>query len=262
MIALSTDSLKGYGLNRIFDFAKLAKYDGVDLAIDPKNFDTQNTDYIRLLLDQYGLPLVAIQTPPNCNQRKMVEVVRMAKALNCRVIVIQPPKIFDFKYIQWLKNEIPKIRQKENISIALENAASETFLGIIPEHAMGNIGEMKKFKHACLDTTRVAQKKDDLIRVYKALKNYLVHIHLSNVKIGKQYYLPQEGILPIESLLTKLKQDSFNGCVSIKVNPHFLSAGEDENVVQHLADIKTFYDTYFTNVQIMSTPPEVEENQQ
>ena len=60
MIALSTDSLKGYGFKSHFDFAKLAKYDGVDLAIDPKNFDTQNTDYIRLLTG-------SIRTAACCN---------------------------------------------------------------------------------------------------------------------------------------------------------------------------------------------------
>ena len=251
MLVLSTDSLRGYGLNRIFNFAKQAKYEGIDIAIDPKNFDTQNIEYIKALSEQYNLPIIAIQTPPNSNPKKIQEAVKMAKTVNCRIIVIQPPRIFDFKYIQWLKNEIPKIRQKENISIALENAPSETFLGIIPEHAMGNINEMKKFKHACIDTTRVAQKHDDLIRVYKALKKYLVHIHLSNVKLGKQYYLPQEGILPLESFLTKLKQDNFPGHTSIKINPKFLFAGDDEKVLKSLIEAKIFYDTYFTNVKIM-----------
>ena len=259
MLALSTDSLKGYGLNRIFAFIKDAKYDGVDLVIDPKNFDTQNTKYIKEIADQYSLPIVAIQAMSNSNQRKIIDTVKMAKELGCRVVVVQPPKIFDFKYTQWLKNEIPKIRQRENISVALENASAETFLGIIPEHAMGNVMEMKKFKHACLDTTRVAEKHDDLIRIYKTLQKFLVHVHLSNVKIGKPYYLPQEGILPVESFLTKLKQDNFGGCISIKVNPHFLEAGEDEKVLKALADIKIFYDTYFTDIKVMTALKEVED---
>lgn len=261
MLVLSSDSLRGYGLNRIFNFVKQAGYGGVDLAIDFKNFDTQNTDYVKLLSDQYQIPVVAIQAASVSSPKKIMETVKMAKTLGCRIIVVQPPKIFDFKYIQWLKNEIPKIRQKENISIALENAPSETFLGIIPEHAMGNVNEMKKFKHACIDTTRVAQKHDDLIRIYKSLKKFLVHIHLSNVKLGKQYYLPNEGILPIESFLTKLKQDSWPGNIAVKVNPKFMNAGDDEKVLKTLLDIKKFYDTYFTNVQVMTSAqdPDVEE---
>lgn len=253
MLALSTDSLRGYGLNRIFQMVKAAGYDGVDLQIDPKNYDTQNADYVKSLVDQTGVPILGIATPPNANAHKIQDTIRMAKLLNCRVIVIQPPKIFDFKYVQWLKNEIPKIRQKENISIALENAPTESFLGLIPGHAMGNILDLKKFKHASLDTTRVAQKRDDLIRVYKALQKYMVFVHLSNVKAGTPYYLPSKGILPVESFLTKLKQDGYPGTVSLKLNPKFLSAGEDDKVMKSLQEQKLFYDTYFTNVKVL--PP-------
>lgn len=259
MLALSTDSLKGYGLNRIFQMVKAAGYDGVDLAIDPKNFDTQNAEYIKSLVDETGVPVLAIQTPPNCNPHKIQEAVKMAKTLDTRVIVIQPPKIFDFKYIQWLKNEIPKLRQKENISIALENAPSETFLGIIPEHAMGNLLDLKKFKHVCVDTSRVAQKREDVIRVYKALSKYLVHVHISNVKSGQYYHLLAKGILPIESLLTKMKQDNYAGAFSLKVNGKYLEAGDDQKTMKMLQEQKLFYDTYFTNVKVMHSTPEEEE---
>lgn len=251
MLALSTDSLKGYGLNRIFQIIKAAGYDGVDLQIDAKNFDTQNADYIKSLVEDTGIPVLSIATPTNCNARKIQETVKMAKTLNCRIIIIQAPKIFDFKYIQWLKNEIPKLRQKENISIALENAPTESFLGIIPEHAMGNILDLKKFKHVCIDTSRVAQKKEDLIRTYKSLQKYLVHVHLSNVKAGTPYSLPEKGILPIESFLTKLKQDSFPGTISLKLNGKFLNAGDDEKVLKALQEQKLFFDTYFTNVKVL-----------
>lgn len=259
MLTLSTDSLKGYGLNRIFEFVKEAGYDGIDLAIDQKNYDTQNAEYIKSLSDATGVPVIAIQTPQNATPKKIKLAVDMAKLLGTKIVIIQPPKIFDFKYTQWMKNEIPKLRQKENISIALENAPSATFFGIIPEHAMGNVLDLKKFKHACMDTTRIAQRKEDLIRIYKSLSKYLVHIHLSNVKSGAPYALPEKGILPIESLLTKLKQDKFPGAISLKVNPKFLEAGDDEKMLKILATQKLFYETYFKNVKVMPTSPELAE---
>lgn len=261
MLTLSSDSLKGYGLNRIFQMVKAAGYGGVDLAIDPKNFDTQNAQYVKSLSESTGVPVVAIQTPQTANPHKIQEAVQMAKTLGTRVITVQPPKIFDFKYIQWLKNEIPKIRQKENISIALENAPSETFLGIIPERAMGNLIDLKKFKHVCIDTSRVAQKHDDLIRIYKALKKFLVHIHISNVKAGKYYYLMGKGILPLESFLTKLKQDGFAGNIALKINPKFLEAGDDQKVMKMLEEQKLFYDTYFTNVTVMPATSDTENDE-
>ncbi|KKR25911.1 MAG: hypothetical protein UT55_C0025G0008, partial [Candidatus Peregrinibacteria bacterium GW2011_GWE2_39_6] len=162
------------------------------------------------------------------------DAVRMAKKLNTRVIVIQPPKILDLKLARWLKSEIPKIRQQEEISIALENAPSKTMLGFIPEFSMNSLNELKKFKHACLDTSRVAQKKEDLIRVYTILKKFLVHVHLSNVYHNKPYALPETGILPIESFLSKLKQDDFQGAISLKIKPKNLNIENQEKLLQTL----------------------------
>lgn len=256
MLALSTDSLRGYGLNRIFQITKDAGYDGVDLAIDRKNFDTLNAEYIKQLSDQVGIPVLSIATPTNANDKMIKKAVNIAKTVGCRVVVIQPPKFFDYKFISWMKNEIPKMRQKENISIAMENAPSKSFFGIIPEHAMGNIIDLKKFKHACLDTARLGKRKEDIIRVYKTLKKYLVHIHLSNVRAGTPYAPPEKGILPMESFLTKLKQDGFPGVISYKINGKYLHTGNDEKLMKSLAEQKLFYDTYFTNVTVMKSSDE------
>jgi len=258
MLALSTDSLKGYGLNRIFQFVKDAKYDGIDLAMDTRNYDTMNPGYVKDLVNQVGIPVLAIQTPPNSNAKKIKEAVDMAKKIGAKVIIVQPPKFFDYKFISWMKNEIPKIRKKENLSIALENAPSKTFLGIIPERAMGNILDLKKFKHACLDTARLGKRKEDIIRIYNTLKKYLVHIHVSNLRGGTPYSPPEKGILPLESFLTKLKQDGFPGTISYKINGKFLHAGNDEKMMQSLEEQKLFYETYFLNVKVMKSKSEKE----
>lgn len=251
MITLSTDSLKGYGLNRIFQFIKEAGYDGVDLYIDPKDFDTQDADYVKQLIEEHGIPVVALQTSLTATAKDVVNAVEMAQKIGTKVIVVQPPKMFNFKYIKWLTNEVPKIRQRESISIALENASGETFLGIIPEQALNNLNELKKFKHAALDTTRVAQKKDDLIRVFHLLKKFLVHVHLSNVKKGKGYAMPDEGILPLESFLTKLKQEGYRGAISFKIHPKFLRAGDHAKIMKNLADCKKFYEEYFVKIETL-----------
>jgi len=260
MIALSTDSLQGYGLNRIFKFTKDAEFNGIDLVIDPKNYDSQNADYIKELSNKYKIPVISIQTPPNSNPKKVEKAIEIAKKLNCKIIVIQPPKLFEFKYISWLKKEIPKIRQKENISIALENAPSSTFLGIIPDHAMNNLSALRDFKHVCLDTSRIAQKEQDIIRIYRALHKYVVHIHLSNVKGSKLYCLPEKGILPLESLLSKMKQEDYPGAFSIKVNPKELKAGDDEKVIQTLKNTKKFYEKFFVLKDIKETKYDEEKN--
>lgn len=245
MLALSSDSLTGYGLNRIFEIAKKLDFDGLDLAINKKDFDTQNATYIRELVETFRLPVVSIQTAPNASHQDILDTVEMAKKIGTRIVIVQPPRITNFKQIQWLKTKVPKIRKKENISIALENGSSKTFLGFIPKRAMNNLNELRKFKHVCLDTTRLYSKKTDLIRAYGFLKNYLVHIHLSNVYNRRHYYLPTAGNLPLESFLAKLKQNNFKGAISLRIKPKYLEVGDDEKVLDHLKECKKFYEKYF-----------------
>lgn len=249
MLVLSTDSLRGYGLNRVFELAKQAGYDGIDLAVDYGQFDTFNTDYLLQLIKDYDLPIHSISAPKQIASKRIKELVKMAKDTGAKVLVLQPPKLFDFKLAAWLREEIPKLREKEFLSIALENAPAGTFLGFIPEHAMSNTQELKKFKHVSLDTARIGEKKQDLIRAYTAFKKFLVHVHISNVFRGKKYSPLSDGIMPLESFLSKLKQDKYPGAFSIKILPKYLHAGEDDKVVEELERARKYYEKHFKNVK-------------
>ncbi|MBT6068776.1 sugar phosphate isomerase/epimerase [Candidatus Peregrinibacteria bacterium] len=245
-ILLSTDSLKGYGLNRVFEFAKDAGFDGIDLQIEPKDFDTQNAEYLKELEQEYGLQVISIQTPKNANKKKILEYVELTKIVGAKILILQAPKVFNIKFTTWLKTEVPKIRKKESISIALENAPATTLFGFIPEHAMNNLAELKKFKHACLDTSRTADRKEDLIVTLKKLMKYLVHVHISNVKKGRGGHLPNDGILPMESFLTKLSEEDYKGAISIKVKPKYLKIGQDEELAKQLQDSIAYCKKYLT----------------
>ncbi|MFH1284289.1 MAG: sugar phosphate isomerase/epimerase [Candidatus Peregrinibacteria bacterium] len=259
MILLWTESLRGYGINRIFELAKSAGYDGIDLSVDFGQFDTTNAEYLKKLSKEYDIPIHAVSSPEQVAAKRIKELVDLTKAVGAKVLVLQPPKLLDFKLASWLKKEIPRLREKEFLSIALENAPAGTFLGFIPEYAMTNTQELKKFKHISLDTARIGEKRQDLMRAYSAFKKYLVHVHLSNVYKGKKYAPPKEGIMPLESFLTKLKQDKYPGAISIKILPKYLHAGEDAKVVEDLQDVKKYYEKYYKNVEAIETKEENKE---
>jgi len=256
MILLCTESLRGYGLNRIFELAKNAGYDGIDLQVNFGQFDTFNTEYLKTLVEEYNLPIHSVSAPNQVSPKRIKEIVKMSKTVGAKVVVVQPPKIHEMKLAGWLKKEIPKLREKEFISIALENAPAGTILGFIPEHAMSNTQDMKKFKHVSIDTARIGEKRQDLIRVYSTLRKYLVHVHLSNLYRGKKYAPPQEGIMPLESFLTKLKQDKYPGAISIKILPKYLHAGDDERVIDELKNAKKYYEKYFEKVKVIEEEDE------
>ena len=96
-----------------------------------------------------------------------------------------------------------------------------------------------------LDCSMVSSKKDDLIRFYEDVKKLLVHVHISNVRRHKEYSLPNEGILPLESFLKKLKNNKFNEAISVRVRPKELEAGDDEKVLKKLKSIKKFIEDYY-----------------
>jgi sugar phosphate isomerase/epimerase len=245
MIIVATDSLRGYGLNRIFQFVRDAGYDGVELVLDSHDYDSQNPEYVRGLSEQYGVPVVAVRTYKNSTIPKTVKTLEMASKIGASIVIIEPPKLFDFKYVEWMKQDVPKLRKKYKLSIALKNSAAETLLGFLPGRAMSNIGDLKNFKEVCLDTAYLYSKKIDLMRAYASLKGTLVMIHFSNVHKGKPHSLPQEGVLPLESLLTKLKKDNYKNAISLIVDPRVLNVGNDEKLLATLKEIKDFYQKFF-----------------
>ena len=246
MIALHTNSLHKYGLNRIFEFAKAAGYDGIEIGVDKNDYDTQNAEYIKKLSDEYKLPILALHSPVNGTAKSVEHVVEMAVYLKCPVVVITPPKLLDFKFTNWLKKKTPILRKKKNVHIALLNAPGKTVLGFLPDRAMNSLSDMKKFGMAALDTSSAASKKwGNLMSVYGHLKKLIVHVHLSNINKHKEYALPNEGVLPLESFLKKLKQNDYKGTLSIRVRPSELSAGDDEKVIAKLKKVKEFVDEYF-----------------
>ncbi len=262
MLILCTDTLKGYGLHRIFEIAKNANFDGIDLAVHFDLYDTFNEDYLNKLQNDFGITIHTVSAPPEISSEQIIKLVKLTKAINAKILILQPPKYLDSKLTRWMKKEIPTLRDKEKISIALENSPAGTFLlGILPTHAMSNSDDLKKFKHVALDTSRLGEKKQDLIRSYGVFRKYLVNVHLSNIERGKKYAPPQNGILPLESFLSKLKQDDYPGAISLKVLPKTIGAGSDERVFEGLKKAKDFVDKFYTNMEIQKdkedeVPPE------
>jgi len=63
MLLLSTSSLRGHGIHKIFTIVKKAEYDGIDLMIDDNQFDTLDEKYLKALSDAFKIPVVSITAP-------------------------------------------------------------------------------------------------------------------------------------------------------------------------------------------------------
>lgn len=244
MFLLATDSLRGYGLNRIFQFAREGGFDGIEVALDVRHFDTQNADYLNELQQQYKMPIRVVRTFPDSTIKQTTLALEIAHAVDAKVVVVEPPRLFDFKYKDWIKKQVPLLRKKYGVSIALKNGPSEYLWGILPGRSMNSIPDLQNFKEVCLDVSNLFAKSLDLMRAYEIMKPYLVHVHLSNVYRGADHSLLDEGIMPLESFLTKLNKDGYSRDISLVVRPKALSAGDDKLMLKNLERARKFYDRY------------------
>src|SRR3989344_4597484 len=98
MFLLSTDSLRGYGLNRIFGFAKEVGFGGIEVGLDLRQFDGQNADYLNELKKQYDLPIRTVSAFADSTIKQTTLVLDIALGVGAKTVVLEPPRLFDFKY--------------------------------------------------------------------------------------------------------------------------------------------------------------------
>jgi len=192
------------------------------------------------------MPVVAISTPQKTVSKKKLKVaLDMGKALGSKVVIVYPPNILDFEFSRWLKKNVPLLRSKYRLLIALDNAPAENLFGILPQYSLNSFTSQKQFRYASFDTSNVYTHRQDLLASLEEMRKNIVHVHLSNVKDGKKHYFPEEGILPLESFLKKLRVNEYKGAISVKVSSKYFPIGDNDKVIDILKKSKNFYDKYF-----------------
>jgi sugar phosphate isomerase/epimerase len=244
MLILSTGSLYKYGLNRIFEIARELGFDGVEIFMNDV-YDTHDKKYIEKLIQTFEIPVVALHISSKTNSPKMIrEAVSMAESLNIPTVITRVPYFTDFRFVSWFKNYLPKLQDKTEVNIAIENApAGKGFL--LPQYAMKDIYALKKFQHVCLDTSHLVSHHIDLMRAYKTMKKKISFIHLSNWHKSNEHWMLNEGMLPLESFLTKIARDGYQGPISIKYDLKHIGGGKINKAIKHLKKAKDFYEQYY-----------------
>lgn len=248
MLLLSTASLRGYGLHKIFQIAKDALYDGINLDLNPLDFDTENAEYVRSLSEEFGVPVVSITSYERRMSREMVDrVIAQAKILGVKVINFYPPHRLD-RDGEWFSEYLPKIRERnKEFAFAIINVEPKTFLFFIPEYKDATLQSIKKVTgQTALHISNVDPESGvDLLKSFTLLGNSIAHVYLSDKSGNKEELLPGKGDMPLESLLIKLRENGYQGIFSLKVLPKELSAGDDTQVQKRLAEAKAYFEKYF-----------------
>ena len=279
MLALSTGSLYNYGLDRVFDLAKEAGFDGIEVLVDGR-WDTRQADYLKHLMDRHGLPIVSLHSPfdlirvPGWEQDpiwRLKRTVELAEALGAQVVVAHPPLGWlrislrvtgasnkrDFwvglplswfvgrPYARWLCDEMEAFQGRTEVTVAVENMPRRRIgpLGF-DLYQMTRLESLERFRYLTLDTTHLATHGIDIIQTYERLADQVAHVHLSNYN-GREHRLPLDGHLPLADFLRRLAQDDYRGIVTLELQPDVLGAGDDNRVLANLRTAVDFHRRYF-----------------
>jgi len=221
---LSTDSLGWCWLDLVFDLAKKAWFDGIDLAMW-KNFDAWNVSYVKKLSEKHELPIKVIQTSASLNKKEMDKALDLCEALNVNTININAPKFFDYKAFSFIKDNVDSYKKaNKDIVFSIINPVDSSFFAVpIPKYRFNNLVEIIK-KYWCnlwFDISSLNEDllEDDFMRRLDDFVPYISTVYLSDqTKEGKSHILPGDGILKLPTLLKKFKKNNYNRYFSLKID--------------------------------------------
>ena len=251
MLLLSTSTLTGYGLHRVFDFAAKAGYDGIDLSLGIMNFDLWDPDYVVSLTNIYKIPVRSITAPAkDMNSEKFQNILTLWEKLKVFSISFAPPHIMD-KDTKWF-HTLKEVQKNTDISLCVHNVESTFLFFVIPEYRNATFEKIKSVTgYASLDILAVENSAQmDTMRALAVLWSSLKNVYIADKNSTTKWILPGtwEGWLshlPLESFLLKLKAQSYTGDVTLKVTPKEIWVWDSQRVLDHLIATREYFEKHF-----------------
>lgn len=250
MFLLSTSSLAGYGLHRIFSLAKQAEFDGIDISVDFDQYDSYDASYIDSLITSTDLPVMSITAPARkLNKKQCDQMLTLASELGVQVVNLHPPHRLD-RERDWFGEYLQVVAKKyPNITINIINAPPKTWLFVISEYGDARPETIKKITaHTALSIENVDPESGvDLMKTLILLGSTMGLVYLSDKDDEQVWLFPGEGTMPLESLLIKLRDIGYSGHFTLTVDPKALLAGApDATVIACMLRSRDFLSKYFS----------------
>lgn len=258
-VALSTGSLYNWALDRVFELASVTGYDGVELMVDAR-MDSHDVGYLRCLCERWQIPILSVHTPfvqhvegwTDVPEARVEQAVRLAEALGAATVVAHAPLRWQVghlhvslggrrlqrllimpwesavgaRYARWLLEDLPALQAQLAVRIAIENMPAHRAWGRpIRLHRFTSVEELRRFPNLVLDSTHWGTCGVEPVEVYRALKEQVIHVHLSNYD-GREHRMPAKGKLRLDLLLQEMGRSGFGGVIAVEVEPGAVAEGD------------------------------------
>lgn len=245
-VLLSTGSLYRYSLSEVFQIARAAGFDGIELLIARGNCNTKS-EHIQELTDRYELPVLSLHSPfIVCDGwgdfwDRVRRSLTMALELSIPLVNFHPPSGFVLRH--HLNDELAEhikiyrdMIHGSDIVLTIENLPTirtlrKFFINRLLLRATNNMYQVAEFArdnhiHVTFDTTHIGASGVDLLEAYAVFRDRIENIHFSDYDGRWQHLLPGTGYLPLVEFLAQVKADGYDGAITLETCP---AAMEDED---------------------------------
>ena len=253
---LSTDTLPWFWLDLVFELAKDAWFDWLDLAIW-KNFDAWNVRYVKKLVTKYDLPIKVIQTSPKLNKKEMDRALDLCEAVNADTICINAPKFFDYKTYNFIKDNIEQYKFKnKDIKFSIINPSDSYYppFAIVPKYRFNNVVEIIK-RYGCnlwLDISSMDLDlfESDFLKQVDRFIPYVSSLYLSDATPTSHHLFPWEWEMKIPELLRRFRREWYSRFISLKVDLSKVDMSDSDKLDLILKKAVEYFDTYYINANL------------
>lgn len=253
---LSTDTLSWFWLDLIFEMAKNAWFDGIDLAIW-KNFDAWNVRYVKKLVAMYDLPVRVVQTSPKLNKKEIDKALDLCEALNVDTLCINAPKFFDYKSYNFIIDNLEQYKSKnKDIKFSMINASVSNYppFYLIPKYRFNNVVDIiqKYWCNLWLDVSNMDLDsfESDFLKEVDRFVPYVSCLYISDATPSSHHLFPWEWEMKIPELLRRFRREWYSRFISLKINLAKVDMSDPDKLDLLLKKTVEYFDTYYVNADI------------
>ena len=253
LITLSSGTLFTFPISKVFEIAREARFDGVELIIN-QEFQKVNC---RRLLDELGsvLPIKSIHAPfmpldgwgsPVDSLKRSVELAIYA---GVPLVNFHPPSWLgcEVAFWRWMYG-VQDFQREVGENLVIVTVENMPWVGKfrINPHILSGTEKMIEFiqernLYQTFDCTHMGSGHTNFINDFYAFyeTGRIRNIHFSDYGYGREHLLPGRGILPLTRFLNHLRNTLYDNTLTLELSPYEFP--KDEMVItESLRDIREY----------------------
>lgn len=229
-VQCSTGPFWAYELPHAMDALAEAGFKEIELMVtrDPV---TQKAEVPLRLAEERGLRIASVHAPFLVITKTVwgmdpIEKIRrgaeMCQELGADSMIVHPPYLWERGFAHWCQHEAEAFTAETGIAVAVETMYPKWVAGrkVRAYRWLEPAALAKACYQTALDTSHLTVSRRDILDSYEAMKDNLIHIHLSdNAGDGRDGHLElEQGILPIDRFLDELRRTEYGGVISLELS--------------------------------------------